>query len=160
MGGWHYNPDRFTRKHLRLPNRNYAAAGAYFVTIRALSPDPLFEIPTLREILQKEWQVLPKQFPHVRLDAFVVMPDHIHFLLWLTDTGRKGKPLGSIVGAYKSSTTVQWIRHLKAVKKDMEYPCRIWQDNYYERVVRIDELDNTRRYILNNPLQLQRKKQP
>ena len=125
-----------------------------------MSPDPLFEIPTLREILHKEWQALPNQFPHVRLDAFVVMPDHIHFLLWLTDTGGKGKPLGSIVGAYKSLTTVQWIRHLKAGKKDMEYPCRIWQDNYYERVVRIDELDTARRYILNNPLQLQRKKQP
>jgi putative transposase len=77
----HYNPDRFTRKSLRLATRDYTAAGAYFVTIRALPPDPLFAIPKLRYILLETWHALPKRFSHVTLDEFVIMPDHIHFIL-------------------------------------------------------------------------------
>ena len=146
-----YNPDRFTRKSLRLPHRNYAAAGAYFVTIRALPPEPLFEIPKLRYILLDTWQALPQRFPYVTLDEFVIMPDHVHFLLWLDSTQAKRLTLGNVVGVYKSLTTVLWLQHLKAVGKDMRYPSRIWQDNYYERVVRTDELEQTRQYIRNNP---------
>ena len=146
-----YNPDRFTRKNLRLPQRDYAAAGAYFVTIRALAPEPLFEIPKLRYILLDTWQTLPLHFPHVTLDEFVIMPNHVHFILWLDGTQAKRLTLGDVVGAYKSITTVLWLQHLKAVGKDMRYPCRIWQKDYYERVVRTDELEQTRQYIRNNP---------
>ena len=147
-----YNRERYTRKSLRLPERDYASASAYFVTIRAIPPDPLFDIPELRHILEETWQSLPSRFPNIELDEFVIMPDHIHFILWLHTTENGQTSLGSIVGAYKSLTTVAWIKHLKATKKDMEYPCRIWQRNYYERVVRIDALEPTRQYIRNNPL--------
>jgi putative transposase len=146
-----YNPDRFTRKSLRLPHRDYSAAGAYFVTIRALPPDPLFEIPKLRYILLQVWQDLPKRFAHVRLDEFVIMPDHVHFILWLDGTRGKNLTLGSVVGVYKSLTTVLWLQHLKSVGKDMRYSCRIWQEGYYDRVVRVDELEQTRQYIRDNP---------
>ena len=149
----HYNPDRFTRKSLRLASRDYTAAGAYFVTIRALLPDRLFGIPKLRYILLENWHALPKRFPHVALDEFVIMPDHIHFILWLD--GTEAQSLGDVVGAYKSMTTVQWLQHLKSVGKDMHYPCRIWQSQYYDRVIRNGELESTRQYIRNNPNKLQ-----
>ena len=149
----HYDPDRFTRKSLRLSNRDYTAAGAYFVTIRALPADPLFEIPKLRYIVLETWHALPKRFLNVTLDEFVIMPDHIHFILWLD--GTKGAALGDIVGAYKSITTVLWLQHLKSLGKDTQYPCRIWQDRYHERVIRTDELEQTRQYIRNNPTKLQ-----
>jgi putative transposase len=147
----HYNPDRFTRKSLRLPNRDYTAAGAYFVTIHALPSHSFFTLPKLHQILADTWQTLPKRFPNVKLDAFVIMPDHIHFILWLDGTKRKWMALGNIVGAYKSITTVLWLKHLKAIGKDIEYPCQIWQDDYYEHVVRIGELEATRQYIRDNP---------
>ena len=153
MAHQRYNPNRFTRKSLRLPNRDYAAAGAYFVTIRTLDFHRFFEIPKLRYILLEVWHALPKRFPQVTLDEFVIMPDHIHFILWLDGT-RKDVPLGNIVGAYKSITTVQWIQHLKSVEEDMHYPCRIWQEKCIDRVVRIDELEQTRLYIRNNPKKL------
>src|SRR5437764_10713881 len=137
MDHQHYNLDRFTRKSLRLATRDYTAAGAYFVTIRAFPADPLFEIPKLRYILLETWHALPGRFPHVTLDEFVVMPDHVHFILWLD--GTTAASLGKVVGAYKSITTVQWLQHLKSVGKDIYYPCRIWQSSYYERVVRIEE---------------------
>ncbi len=153
MGNWDYNPDRFTRKNLRLAQRDYHSSGAYFVTIRAtpLVSEPIFDIPTLRTILQETWHGLPERFPNVQLDEFVIMPDHIHFIVWLHEHGYQDKPLGSIVGAYKSLTTVSWIHYLKSLGADMKYPCRIWQHNYYERVVRIAELEATRQYIRENP---------
>ena len=150
-----YNPDRYTRKSLRLPDRDYASAGAYFVTIRGMKPDSLFEIPQLRSILRDTWLALPERFSCVKLDEFVIMPDHIHFILWLSNEQTKRVTLGNVVGAYKSITTVQWIKYLKSVGEDMKYPCRIWQERYYDRVVRMDELERIRLYVRNNPKKLQ-----
>ena len=151
MNHKHYNPDRFISKSLRLRHRDYTAAGAYFVTIHALPSYSFFTIPELRQILSTTWQTLPRRFPNLKLDEFVVMPDHIHFILWLDGTRGKGLALGNIVGTYKSITTVLWLKHLKSIGKDMQYPCRIWQDDYYEHVVRLDELQPIRQYIRNNP---------
>ncbi len=77
-------PKRFYRgKSLRLPKHNYSWTRAYFVTGWAITRDPIFEIPVLHTILQEPWDALPIRFPGVTLDAFVIMPDHIHGLLWL-----------------------------------------------------------------------------
>jgi putative transposase len=151
----YYNPDRFTRKSLRLPTRNYASAGAYYVTICAEQYEPVFDAPELRTILEDMWFSLPERFPQVTLDEFVIMPDHVHFILWLegttqrTDTTKKAPSLGSVVGAYKSLTTVAWLHHIKTT--GMEVSGRLWQENYYERIIRNDELEATRQYIRNNP---------
>jgi len=148
-----YNPDRFTRQSLRLPERDYSSTSAYFVTIRAEQHEPVFEIPELRKILIETWHALPNRFPNVSLDEFVVMPDHIHFIIWLDATVDDSPTLGDVVGAYKSITTVTWYNHLKKIGKT--WPGFLWQRNYYERVVRISELEEKRQYIRNNP-----KKQP
>src|SRR5229473_5287233 len=124
-----YNSDlsiRHKRQSTRLPTHNYGWSGTYFVTIRVIQREPYFEIPELRAILVEVWQTLPKRFPNVTLDEFVIMPDHIHFILWLDGTPGKELTLGKIIAAYKSLTTVLWLQHLKSVGKDMYSPCRIW----------------------------------
>ncbi len=126
-----YNPDRHKRKSYRLPGHDYAAKGAYFITIRSDQHQTLFEIPELRNILQETWNNLPERFPSISLDEFVIMPDHIHFILWLNYTQQKTPTLWSIVGADKS--------------------IGIWQHGYHEHVIRISELEQTRLYIRNNP---------
>ncbi len=110
-----YDPDRFTRRSLRISDRDYSSASAYFVTIRAEQREPVFEIPELRKILVETWKALPDRFTGVKLDEFVVMPDHIHFIIWLDGLVENAPTLGSVVGAYKSITTVTWYQHLKAV---------------------------------------------
>jgi len=160
MGHRYYNPDRFTRKPLRLGNRDYSAAGAYFVTIRGLPPEPLFEIPELHNILEDTWHALPRRFPNIKLDEYMIMPDHIHFILWLDGSKEHPFTLGQVVGAYKSITTVKWIQYLKSAGKYMGYSCRIWQDDYYERVVRIGALEQTRQYIKSNPDKLTGESEP
>ncbi|MFL5657087.1 MAG: transposase [Ktedonobacteraceae bacterium] len=150
-----YNPDRFTRQSLRISDRDYSSASAYYVTIRAEQHEPVFEIPELRKILEETWQALPHRFPGVTLDEFVIMPDHIHFIIWLDGTMDNAPTLGSVVGAYKSITTVTWYEHLKT--KGTTWPGYVWQRNYYERVLRISELKQKRLYIRNNPTKHSRK---
>ncbi len=154
-----YNPDRFKRKSIRLPGRNYAAKSAYFVTMRSDQHQTLFEIPELRNILHETWNALPKRFPGISLDEFVIMPDHIHFILWLNDVQQNTPTLGSVVGAYKSIAAVAWIRHIET-NNLIQYPGHIWQRGYHERIVRIAELEQTRLYIRNNPTKRKDTSQP
>ena len=145
---------RYTRRSLRLPKHTYTW-GAYFVTIRAEVPEPLFEIPELCAILVETWEALPQRFAGLTLDEFVVMPDHVHFIVQLDDNIEKPPTLADVVGAYKSLTTVAWLRHIKTMK--LERSGRLWQDNYFERVIRdAPELENTRQYIRNNPNKLRK----
>jgi putative transposase len=116
--------------------------------------DPLFEIPELRAILTENWQALPARFPGVTLDEFVIMPDHIHFIIHIEGNVEKPTTLHRVVGAYKSLTAIAWLRHLAAAGgAALEYPGIIWQESYHDRIIRdARELENTRQYIRNNPL--------
>ena len=151
-----FDPDRatrFTRKSLRLKNHNYGWTGSYFVTIRAVGFEYLFEIPELRAILEETWNALPERFPNLSLDEFVIMPDHVHFIVRLEGNVEKVTTLGRIIGAYKSLTAVLWLRHIEAMGiAGIERSGRIWQRDYYEQVIRDpSELEQKRKYIRDNP---------
>jgi REP element-mobilizing transposase RayT len=90
----------------------------------------------------------------LELDAFVVMPNHMHFILNLTDGGDIGEPLpalGSVVGALKSIVAVEWLKTVKAVRSPDS--AKVWQRGYYEHIIRSEgELARIREYIANNPM--------
>jgi putative transposase len=108
------------------------------------------------------WLAIPEHFPSVELDAFVVMPTHVHGIVLLTKDDclpyrakranddsplRNGKSetIGSIVRGFKIGVT-KWF---KENRPDIQ---TVWQRNYYEHVIRNeDELNETRVYIANNP---------
>ena len=61
--------------------------------------------------------------------------------------------LGDVIGAYKSLTTVEYVRGVKMMKW-APFCGRLWQRNYYEHIVRHDEsLRDLQQYILDNPAQ-------
>jgi putative transposase len=152
-----YNPNQLNRRTIRIPSRDYTATSAYFVTLRAYRPEPIFEIPKIRELVLETWRTLPNRFPTVTLDEFIIMPDHIHLILWLNNTHNNPQEntpkLGDVIGAYKSIISVSWLKHIKSNK--LECAGRIWHRNYYERIVRIPDLEKTRAYIRNNPNKFQ-----
>ena len=92
------------------------------------------------------------------LDAFIVMPNHIHGIIIRRGTARRaptverfGKPvagsLPTLVRAYKSAVT-QGINTLRRTPGDS-----VWQENYYEHIVRSEaELNRIREYIATNPM--------
>ncbi len=146
-----YQPDRHHRRSIRLSEHDYSATTAYFVTICTNLAEPMFDIPTLRAILVENWEGLPRRFPGITLDVCVVMSDHMHFIIWLDGTVEKAPTLGAVVRAYKSLTAVAWLRYIEE-NNIIEYPGRFWQRGFYERIVRISELESKRQYIRDNPV--------
>ena len=150
---------KYQRKSTRQSAHNYAWTSTYFITIPTENREPLFDDPKLRSILQETWEALPARFPGVTLDEFVIMPDHIHCILHVEGNTEKPISLGRIIGAYKSITTVAWLRYIEA--NHLEQTCIIWQRGYHEHAIREPgELEATRLYIRNNPNRsLERKQQ-
>jgi putative transposase len=149
-------------RSIRLKGFDYAQAGAYFVTICTQDRVCLFGdvvdgamiLGTPGQIVLKAWCELPRHYPHVRLDAFVVMPNHVHVIIMLYDSVEAGlKPaattrhaLPEVVRALKTFSS----RRINAWR---ETPgISFWQRNYYEHVIRNDnDLDRIRGYIATNP---------
>ncbi|MBX9256558.1 transposase [Desmonostoc muscorum CCALA 125] len=73
----------------RLPNRNYAANGWYFVTICTNDRTHFLgdvitgnvQLSTIGEIAQQFWAEIPNHFAYIYTDAYVVMPNHVHGII-------------------------------------------------------------------------------
>ncbi len=171
------DPDRHQRRSLRLQSYDYTQAGAYYVTICTQDRECLFgdiaddsmRLNDVGKMVETAWEALPSRFPSLDLDAFVVMPNHLHGIIFLVGAGlvpardqgdHKGRPyarmaptLGDVLGTFKSITTVAYTRGVK----QLAWPAfrgRIWQRNYYEHIIRDEaSLHGIREYITNNPLQ-------
>ena len=78
-----YNPDIHHRHSIRLKGHDYSATGAYFVTICAVGKELYFDNPDARAIAERIWNLIPSYHPSVALDAFVVMPNHVHGIVWV-----------------------------------------------------------------------------
>ena len=169
-----YDPDKHHHRSIRLRGFDYARPGAYFVTICTRERACLFGDVVDGALVSNEygrvmgscWQALPRHFPHVRLDAFVVVPNHVHGVIVITDLplqpqwgrgeafaahasplqGTKSGSLGAIVQSFKSVST----RKINQIRGTPGMP--LWQRNYYEHVIRNeDEWNEIRTYIIENP---------
>lgn len=78
------------RKRLRLPGFGYAAQGAYFITVCTHKRALLLAEHALADIASGIWQEIPAHFPRVTIDEFVVMPNHIHGILFIGDAEAVG----------------------------------------------------------------------
>jgi len=106
------------------------------------------------EIARDCWTSIPNHFPQVRIDAFVVMPDHVHGILVLRDSetrvsaiGRmRPGSLGTVVRSFKSAVACR-VNSLRGIRIG-----GIWQRNYFDQIIRSrDELSHVRWYIRDNP---------
>src|SRR5882762_8208185 len=90
------------RRSLRLRGHDYSSPGAYFVTICASSHlfgrvrSGKMMLSQFGEIAREYWTSVPKHFSHVRIDAFVVMPDHVHGILLLGPRHPRTDAIGRI----------------------------------------------------------------
>ena len=163
-----------TRRSIRLASFDYRTPGAYYITIVAHDRQPLLgtivdgmtALSALGHVVDGEWRRTATQRDNVELDQYVVMPDHLHALLWILPDGREddsdptnpvpaqGRRFGvmpkdslsSIVRSFKSAAT-------RTVNAERGTPsATFWQRGFFERVVRNErELDLVRRYIVDNP---------
>jgi REP element-mobilizing transposase RayT len=152
---------------------DYRQHGAYSLTICTQERVMLFgdmvdgvmNLNTLGCVVDDEWRKTPSIRAEIHLDEYVVMPNHFHAIVYiiaeshycestrahsrapLQDTlTRPARSLGSLVAGFKATTTAK-------INKLRETPgSKIWQRNYYERIIRNeDELNHLRQYITLNP---------
>ena len=99
-----YDPERHRRRSIRLKDWDYAQPGAYFVTIVAYGRELLFgqvvgdeiRLSAFGEIVRDEWLASADIRREIRLDEFVVMPNHLHGIVWIVAdddiVGATGRP--------------------------------------------------------------------
>lgn len=88
-----FDPQKHHRRSIRLKGYDYASAGAYYVTIVAWRRECLFgEVVNGEMVLSKfglvakqQWEKLPNRFPNTELGAFMIMPNHMHGIVLITD---------------------------------------------------------------------------
>lgn len=115
----------------------------------------------LGSIIRDVWEAIPERLPAVRLDAFVLMPNHVHGIVYLDSPDANAESvlvgaglalpncpasLPDVVRTFKSISTIEVNRHLRRTGQPL------WQRNYYERIIRDeDEWNRIRQYIIENP---------
>jgi REP element-mobilizing transposase RayT len=88
-----YNPEKHHRRSIRLKGYDYRREGAYYFTIcchqrRCLLgeiKDGVMHLNLVGAIVKAVWDNLPHHFPLIELDTFVVMPNHVHGIIVITD---------------------------------------------------------------------------
>lgn len=153
------------RKRMRLSEYDYTTEGAYFVTICSNKrlpilgriTDGIMILNSNGKIVRESWLELPIIYSSVRIDMFVVMPNHFHGILFLVGAGSSGpqdKPmtpsLSTVIAHFKHCTTtkINDLHHAIHTKR--------WQRGFYEHVVRNEEeIYKIREYIQNNPMKWQ-----
>ena len=147
------------RKNPRLKNYDYSGKGAYFVTVctdkrkhilsivvgRGLAPAENV-LTEYGKIVDNQLLDLEKRFSELKVDKYVIMPNHVHLILFLEKTaGASPRPtVSDIICAWKSLSARQC--------KQEGLKTKLWQTSFYDHVIR-DEQDYFVRwkYIDENP---------
>jgi REP element-mobilizing transposase RayT len=144
---------------LRLAGYDYRQPGAYFVTVCTDWRRPMLgEIADSEMrpsnaglIVQDVWNRLPQRFPSIVLDAFVVMPNHVHGIVFLGAVPERNEN-----GAINLPSLSEIMRQFKAISTHRVRSVGIsefgWQRNFHEHIIRNDAaLIKIREYIEGNP---------
>ena len=155
---------------MRLRGYDYSIPGAYFITTRTQNRLLLFgqvlngkmAANRLGAFVEDGWAKLPDHYDNVALDAFILMPNHVHGVIIIEDepqgvgvglkpalpatvpSRRHGVP--EIVRAFKSFSA----RKINEIRPPTDVP--VWQRGFHDHAIRgEDELGRVRSYIMDNP---------
>jgi putative transposase len=143
------------RRSTRLPGYDYSQAGAYFITVCTQNRAMLFgevidcdvRLTEMGTIVQQIWSDLPTHYDGIDLDAFIVMPNHVHGIIVLSDQSDRRHAISEIVRGFKTFSA-------RRANERLGRRGALWQRGYYEHVIRNEKaLDRIRVYIANNPPQ-------
>lgn len=153
-----------SRKQARLKDFDYCTTGAYFVTICTQNKAWIFELeqnfvgndlcvvpPLQNQIIHKWIKQIETKFDNIKIDKYVIMPNHIHLILVITER-HAGRSLPDIMQYFKTMTTNEFIQNVKNGLL-MPFDKKLWQKSYYDHIIR-DEQDYQKiwKYIDENPL--------
>ncbi len=166
-------PVRHHRRSIRLADYDYSAEGGYYITIVTQRRACLFgevvngeiRLNDFGKIVWEEWFETEKLRPNIELleDEFVVMPNHVHGIIWIENVTGRGaarcaptggqygvmipNSLSTIVRAFKSAVT----KRINILRNTPGAP--VWQRNYYEHIINSEkDYYNIANYISSNPI--------
>jgi len=143
------------RRHIRLPDFDYSQAGAYCVTICSRNKKCIFgdiveaemRLNKLGVLVIACWNELASTYPVVELDYWVLMPNHLHGIVWLQEENFYRKSLSGVIGAFKSISTSRANNVFNRRES-------LWQRGFFEHIIRDEnDLFRIRQYISDNPTQ-------
>lgn len=164
------------RKSPRLPDYDYSQTGGYFVTICTHQRQHLFGtvddgvmiLSQYGKLAEANWLALPEHYSHIHLDDYVIMPNHIHGIIFLIDEdveavgeGLQTRPydnakqpkrhgLSEIVRGFKTYSA----RRINEHRDSKGIP--VWQRSFYDHIIRNEpDLNRIREYVQTNPARWQ-----
>lgn len=156
------NDHSVNRRSIRLRGWDYRRAGWYFVTINTWGSCHMLArvrggrmvLTRMGEIVAECWDAIPEHYPDARLDAFVIMPNHIHGIVRIAKSSRTGMHGGMLITAGSLPAIIRSFKgaSTRAVHSEIARHLPLWHRNYYERILTDRRgLDAVRRYIHDNP---------
>ncbi|MCK9211889.1 MAG: hypothetical protein M0P61_13700 [Ignavibacteriaceae bacterium] len=175
-----YYHNKYRVESIRLKGWDYSTPWWYFVTIATKNHNEYFgkiisgemKLNDVGKIAERCWRDIPKHYPKVELDYFVVMPNHLHGIVVITEHAEPdhdvepchgvvepchGKALQNEFGKPIKNSLSMIINHYKGgVKhlcKENKFTGFAWQPKFYDRIIRNEgELYAIRKYIADNPI--------
>ena len=153
-----------SRKTTRLKKEYYNRSVIVFLTIctkdrRCILSDivgtgvldgPKIELTKYGEIADKYIKQLNDFYDNLSVESYVIMPNHIHLLLWVKD-GENG-PSGTPVPTAQNTITARFLSTFKRFC-NKEYGLNIWQYRSNDHIIRNrDDYEEHLRYIHENPV--------
>jgi len=141
----------YKRKSPRIPDFDYSGDQFYFITICTHNKQCIFGEPeklnTFGKMVCKDLLDIPTHFEHIRIDHYVVMPNHLHAIVVIGCDGRLGERpnLNTVVGQLKSGIS----RKIHSINPNL----KVWQRSYHDHVIRNDKsYQIIWEYIETNPI--------
>lgn len=136
------------RNNLRLKNYNYQKNGYYFITIVTKNREKILskvknnhelQISEIGLIIEESIKYMNSE--NVKIDKYIIMPNHIHIIIKLENSN---KSLIKLISNFKRYTS-------NKIKKN--YKIDVWQKSYFDRIIRSEkEYIAMNKYIDENPI--------
>ncbi|MCL1857768.1 MAG: hypothetical protein FWF92_00865 [Oscillospiraceae bacterium] len=147
------------RKKNRLDNYDYSKNGAYFITIcvknkhellgvidvKAIINRPQIQLSEYGAIVDESIKKIPIHYPQIEIDKYVIMPNHIHIILFINNDNNNGR---LIIAPTNVSIVVKELK--RCVSKQLGFS--LWQKSFYDHIIRdMQDYQIKWHYIDKNP---------
>jgi REP element-mobilizing transposase RayT len=135
-----------SRKHPRLKAYDYSQRNFYFITICTNQKKCIFGQPHALNVFGKIAEAsllkMEEHFSGIRIDKYVIMPNHVHVIFEVTENGCD---LLNAIGAYKSGVS----KEIHKIEPDI----LVWQTSFHDHVIRNQAgYEKIWNYIETNPM--------
>lgn len=138
----------YSRKPTRIPGYDYSKSNYYFITICTHEKKCIFGSPNRLNvwgnIANDHISRIVENYPTVKVDKHVVMPNHVHLIIVMEDS-KQNPDISLLVGLYKTGVT-------KRIRQESP-EAQIWQRSFHDHIIRSKQgYEKIWTYIDNNPI--------